>query len=74
MYLKDEQQQRTISISLALAQRIEKRIKGTPFKDISAFVSYVVSEVLETDNSENTFNAEDERRIKEHLRSLGYLD
>jgi len=65
-----------VSIPTALARKIEQRIKGTPFPSVSAYVTYVLTEVLSgtEEDSEGTFSKEDEERVKARLRALGYLD
>ena len=43
---------------------------------MSSYVVYVLREVLAEDavDEEEAFSREDEERVKERLRSLGYLD
>lgn len=65
-----------IEISKKIANKIKKRIEGTSFKTIDEYVGYVLSELLsdmDVDESEE-ISAEDEKKIKERLRALGYLD
>lgn len=73
---KDEKKFTTISIPTPLAEKIKKRIEGTGFTSLSSYVTYVLREVLsgtEEDEGE-AFTKEDEERVKERLRALGYLD
>jgi Arc/MetJ-type ribon-helix-helix transcriptional regulator len=73
---KDEKKYTTISIPTPLAEKIKKRIEGTEFASISSYVIYVLSEVIsgtEEDHNEG-FSKEDEERVKNRLRALGYLD
>ena len=65
----------TVSIPTPLA--IKKRIEGTGFNSISSYVTYVLRELLasmEEEEKEEVFSKEDEEKIKERLRALGYLD
>ena len=68
----------TISIPKVLAKKIKKRCKGTGFNSVSSYVTYVLRQVLsETGGYEDqreAFSVDDERKVKERLRSLGYLD
>ncbi|HEV8050061.1 MAG TPA: CopG family transcriptional regulator [Thermoplasmata archaeon] len=64
---------RTITIPEDVAQGIDARIRGTGFATADAFVEFVLAKLLET-TGEIPFSAEDERRLKERLRSLGYID
>jgi Arc/MetJ-type ribon-helix-helix transcriptional regulator len=73
---KDENKYTTISIPTQLAEKIKKRIQGTGFNSLSSYVTYVLREVLSSNDDERTeaFTKEDEEKVKDRLRSLGYLD
>ena len=73
---KDEKKYTTVSIPTLLAEKIKKRIKGTGFTSLSLYVTYVLGEVISGIEGENkeVFSKEDEEKVKERLRSLGYLD
>lgn len=73
---KDKSGYVTISIPKQLAEKITKRIEGTSFNSLSSYVTYVMNEVLSEidEETQETFTKEDEERIKQRLRSLGYLD
>lgn len=66
----------TISIPTLLAEKIKKRIKGTGFMSLSSYVTYVLREVISGNEGESdeAFSKEDEEKIKNRLRALGYLD
>ena len=64
---------RTVKIPEEIARGLERRISGTGFKSIDAFVEFVMARLLETP-SEIPFSEEDERLLRERLRSLGYID
>ena len=74
--MKEENKFTTISIPTPLAEKIKKRIKGTGFTSLSSYVTYVLREVLSgmEEEKEEAFTKEDEERVKDRLRSLGYLD
>jgi len=64
-----------ISVPKSIVEKIEKRIKQTDFNSVSSYVSYVLKEILSEDEEEDVvFSKEDEERVKERLRALGYLD
>ena len=67
-----------VSIPTTLYTKVQKRIEGTDFKSVSDYVSYVLREVLvDADDStakEPYYSKKDEEKIKDRLRSLGYLD
>ena len=65
----------TVSIPTPLFKKIEERIKGTGFTSVSSYVTYVLREVVSEEEEEGEpFTKEDEERVKERLRALGYLD
>jgi Arc/MetJ-type ribon-helix-helix transcriptional regulator len=65
----------TVSIPSPLFKKIEERIKGTGFTSVSSYVTYVLREIVaeEDEEEEEAFSEEDEERVKDRLRSLGYL-
>lgn len=57
---------------------IEEVVKDSDeFKDVEDYVAFVLTEVLkddeEEDEEEPLYSEEDEEKIKERLRGLGYL-
>jgi Arc/MetJ-type ribon-helix-helix transcriptional regulator len=67
----------TISIPTPLAEKIKKQIEGTGFNSLSSYVTYVLRQIASsTDESEahRGFTKEDEEKIKQRLRKLGYID
>jgi len=66
----------TISIPTPLANKIKTRIDGTGFTSLSSYVTYVLREVLSgaEEQTQEAFTKEDEKRVKDRLRALGYLD
>jgi len=73
---KDDKKYTTISIPTPLAEKIKKRIKGTGFNSLSSYVTYVLREIISNIDEEEgeAFTKEDEEKVKERLRALGYLD
>ncbi|MFH1014000.1 MAG: CopG family transcriptional regulator [Thermoplasmatota archaeon] len=74
---KDLKKYTTISIPTPLAEKIKKRIEGTGFNSLSSYVTYVLREVISNtseDDRDEAFSKEDEEKVKERLRALGYLD
>jgi Arc/MetJ-type ribon-helix-helix transcriptional regulator len=64
---------RTVRIPEELAQRLEGRLEGSAFDSVDAFVGFVLGRLLEEPGGPG-FSEEDERALKERLRSLGYID
>jgi Arc/MetJ-type ribon-helix-helix transcriptional regulator len=78
--MSEESNVTTVSIPKALAEKIKKRCEGTGFNSVSSYVTYVLRQVLSTVESKETtetkevFTEEQEEKVKQRLRSLGYLD
>ena len=64
---------RTIQIPEEVARGIEERLRSSSFGSVDAFVSFVLARLLEQSHDQG-FSEEDERALKERLRSLGYID
>ncbi|MGA9839073.1 MAG: CopG family transcriptional regulator [Thermoplasmata archaeon] len=64
---------RAVRLPEEVARAVEERIRGTSFESIDAFVAFVLARLLER-TGEAVFSEEDERVLKERLRSLGYID
>jgi Arc/MetJ-type ribon-helix-helix transcriptional regulator len=67
----------TISIPTPLAEKIKKQIEGTGFNSLSSYVTFVLRQIAsstEKSESDSGFSKEDEEKIKERLRNLGYID
>jgi len=74
--MTEEKKFTTISIPTPLAEKIKKRIEGTGFTSLSSYATYVLREVLSgmDEETEEAFTKDDEERVKNRLRALGYLD
>jgi Arc/MetJ-type ribon-helix-helix transcriptional regulator len=64
---------RDVRIPEEVARALEERIRGSSFGSIDAFITFVLARLLEQ-SGETTFSEEDEKALKERLRSLGYID
>lgn len=64
---------RTVRIPEEVAKGLEARMRGSAFPSLDAFVSFVLARLLEREEG-TPFSEEEERRLKERLRSLGYID
>jgi Arc/MetJ-type ribon-helix-helix transcriptional regulator len=64
---------RTLRIPEELARKLESRLEGSAFDSVDAFVGFVLGRLLEEHGGPG-FSEEDERALKERLRSLGYID
>jgi Arc/MetJ-type ribon-helix-helix transcriptional regulator len=68
----------TVSIPKPLAEKIKERMKGTGFPSVSSYVTYVLRQVIssieEEEHSKQAFTKEEEDKVKQRLRDLGYID
>lgn len=66
---------RSIELPESLYVRIETRIKGSKFASVADYVSFVLREklVTEEDSAQSHFTKDEEEKIKDRLRALGYL-
>lgn len=62
----------TVSIPSQLNDKIQDLIKNTGFNSSSSFVTYVLRQIV-SDATAKGFSKKDEERVRERLRSLGYL-
>ncbi|MFQ5822014.1 MAG: CopG family transcriptional regulator [Candidatus Heimdallarchaeota archaeon] len=62
-----------VLIPTPLFKEIEERIKGTDFATVSNYVAYMLREIIAEQPSKELFTREDEERVKERLKRLGYL-
>ena len=72
--MAEEEEFRQISIPVSFYKDIEERIVNTGFSSVDSYVAYVLKEVLTDDEEEEVFSKEDEEKVKDRLRALGYLD
>ena len=75
----DEKKFTSVSIPIPLFRKVEDRIKGTGFTSVSSYVTYVLREIIaeeerQDDDDTQPFSKEDEERVKDRLRALGYID
>ena len=69
----------TVSIPITLFKKVQERIQDTGFSSVSEYVTYVLREIFAEEDQtqqkkEHAFTPEDEKRVKDRLRALGYLD
>jgi hypothetical protein len=66
---------RNISIPVSLYRKIEETIKGTEIASVADYVTRVLREKLsKSAGPAEGFTKEDEEKVKERLKALGYID
>ena len=63
----------TISLPMPLIKKVKERIKGTGLNSVSAYVAYVLRQILSSSKTEELLDKETEEDTKKRLKSLGYL-
>lgn len=64
-----------VSIPTSLYKKIEEAIKGTEVTSVSSYVAKVLRESLSKEAPEvQVFSKEEEDKVKERLKALGYID
>jgi Arc/MetJ-type ribon-helix-helix transcriptional regulator len=70
-----EKESMTVSIPVSLYKKIEEMIKGTEAASVSNYVIKVLRERLAQEEKKGeAFSQEDEEKVKERLKALGYID
>ncbi len=70
----------TIKVSLkkALVKKLHRRLKETEFKTLSEYVNFILDEVInsleEQENEDTGYTEEEEEKVKQRLKDLGYID
>ncbi|MCL5680635.1 MAG: CopG family transcriptional regulator [Candidatus Thermoplasmatota archaeon] len=72
--MAEEKKYTTVSIPTPLFEKIQTKIKDTGFTSVSDYVTFVLREILAHSNDKEAFSEEDEKKVKDRLKSLGYLD
>ena len=77
--MAEEKKFTSVSIPVPLFRKVEARIQGTGFTSVSSYVTYVLREIISEeerrdDEEDSPFSKEDEERVKDRLRALGYID
>jgi len=64
-----------VSIPTSLYKKIEEKIKGSEFPSVSDYITKMLRRNLsEEQTKQEAFSKEDEEKVKERLKALGYID
>jgi len=64
-----------VSIPTTLYKKIEEAIQGTDIGSVSSYVAKVLRESLaKGETAPEAFSKEEEEKVKERLKALGYID
>ena len=69
------EKRKTIEIPETLYERVNARIKGTEVASVSDYVARVIRERLAVEENEKPsgYTKEEEEKVKQRLKALGYL-
>jgi len=69
------EKRRSVEIPESLYERVNARIKGTSFQTVSDYVAYALREKLvrEENVQASGYTKEEEEKVKDRLKALGYL-
>lgn len=72
--MKDQNRYTTISIPIQLNEKLKQKIEGTGFHSVSSYVTYVLRQLVSSmAEDDKGFTKEDEKRVQNRLKRLGYL-
>jgi len=63
----------TISLPAPLVDKIKKNIEGTGINSVSAYVAFILRQILSSPTKKSPLKKKDEAEVKKRLRRLGYL-
>jgi Arc/MetJ-type ribon-helix-helix transcriptional regulator len=65
----------SVDVPKKLYDKISNKIKNTSFPSVSTYITHLVEKELaeEGESEEQVFSKEDEEKIKDRLRKLGYI-
>jgi Arc/MetJ-type ribon-helix-helix transcriptional regulator len=66
-------ERRSVQLPEELVSALEERVRGTSFDSVDAFIAFVLARLLDQPGA-GGFSEEEERNLRERLRSLGYID
>ena len=64
---------RAVQLPVDLVHALEERVRGTSFETVDEFIAFVLARLLDQPATTG-FTEEEERSLRERLRSLGYID
>ena len=64
---------RAVQLPEDLVHALEERVRGTSFETVDEFIAFVLARLLDQPPTTG-FTEEEERSLRERLRSLGYID
>jgi len=65
-----------VGIPKKLYEKIERKLKGTEFRSVSDYVAFVLTELMIAEGQDESaqMSEQDDKKVKDRLKSLGYMD
>ena len=64
-----------VAIPASMFKKIEEKIQGTEFPSVASYVAKVLDDNLaKEEGAKDAFSKEDEEKVKDRLKALGYID
>jgi Arc/MetJ-type ribon-helix-helix transcriptional regulator len=64
----------SVEIPSALAEKLGKEAKKKGYKNLSEYVTHLLRESSPPEKGNSSLKPEEEKRIRERLRDLGYIE
>ena len=65
---------RTVHLPEEVVRALEQRMKGSSFESVDVLIAFILGRLVDHAPGDAVFTEEDERLLKDRLRSLGYID
>jgi hypothetical protein len=65
---------RTVRLPEEVVRALEQRMRGSSFESVDLLIAFILSRLVDHTSGGGAFTEEDERMLKDRLRSLGYID
>ncbi len=65
---------RTVHLPEEVVRALEQRMKGSSFESVDVLIAFILGRLVDHAPGDSAFSEEDERLLKDRLRSLGYID
>jgi hypothetical protein len=65
---------RTVRLPEEVVRALEERMRGSSFESVDALIGFILGRLVDHPSGPGAFTEEDERILKDRLRSLGYID
>lgn len=64
----------SIQISESIVNKVQEKVENSAgeYSGIEDYIEFILREIL-SDDDENTFSPEDEKKVMERLKKLGYI-